>query len=284
MGDSGMDSLFETFLNDVNTLKSSKMKKLEKKLSKPEDIVERLVKEKPTNPFAILQISPDMPDEQIAKHYRKMSILIHPDKCRDEAKKEAYSDAFQILAKAFNDLKDPAAKEKYTEVIEEAKTRVTRRRTLESARLNKAGEDALELEGREFDDEVMKMCDKMLTEDVEKVEYSAKTLKANEDRIRGGAGNRLDAKAEENMKKRKWEKTRDSRVLGWRSFLHNVDKKDFKTKTHGKVGVVGAGNMGSAYQREKNANEDKRCASREDDRANHTRAAGMQWEYKKTWR
>jgi len=107
MGD--MEDLFSQFMNDVNSLKSDKMKKLEAKLSTPEEIVERLTAKTITSPFEILGINPDMPDEQIAKHYRKMSILIHPDKCKHPKAR----DAFQLLGDAFNQLKDPSVKEKY---------------------------------------------------------------------------------------------------------------------------------------------------------------------------
>ena len=61
--------------------------------------------------------------EQVAKHYRKMSILIHPDKC----KHEKAADAFQILADAFAKVKDPATKDKYSGVIDSARERVRAR-------------------------------------------------------------------------------------------------------------------------------------------------------------
>merc|ERR1711964_367897 len=91
----------------------------------------------------------------------------------------------------------------------------------------------------------------------DKVEYADKTRNANENRIKGGAHERLDAKAEQNSRKRKWEKTRDARVVGWRNFLHNVDNKEFKTETLGSVGAVGAGNM--HYKREENTRKENKC-------------------------
>merc|ERR1719335_2031086 len=201
------------------------MKKLEAKLSSPEEIVERLTSKTITSPFEILGINPDMPEEQIAKHYRKMSILIHPDKC----KHEKAADAFQILADAFAKVKDPATKDKYSGVIDSARERVLERRKAENVKLKKAKKDPLDLEGQDFEREVFEMCEEMLSGSTEKADYATRTRLANEARLRQTAVDGMSKKAEEHM--RKWEKTRDDRVLGWRSFLNGVEAGDTKTKT-----------------------------------------------------
>merc|ERR1719420_1968343 len=145
-----MDALFADMMGEMNTIRSTKMKKLEAKSGTPEEIVERLTSKEIKNPYEVLQISPEMPEEQVAKHYRKMSILIHPDKC----KHEKAADAFQVLADAFQQVKDPAMKEKYSAVIDSARERVTARRKAENLKLAKQKKDPLEMEGKDFDDEV----------------------------------------------------------------------------------------------------------------------------------
>merc|ERR1719482_313509 len=150
------------------------MKKLEAKSGTPEEIVERLTSKEIKNPYEVLQISPEMPEEQVAKHYRKMSILIHPDKC----KHEKAADAFQILADAFAKVKDPATKDKYSGVIDSARERVLERRKAENAKLKKAKKDPLELEGQDFE-----MCEQMLSGSTEKADYATRTRMANEARL-----------------------------------------------------------------------------------------------------
>jgi len=50
------------------------------------------------NPFEVLQVDPDTPVEEIKKQYRKMSILVHPDKNPND--KERAQQAFDILKKS----------------------------------------------------------------------------------------------------------------------------------------------------------------------------------------
>merc|ERR1719420_1076670 len=262
-----MDALFADMMGEMNTIRSTKMKKLEAKSGTPEEIVERLTSKEIKNPYEVLQISPEMPEEQVAKHYRKMSILIHPDKC----KHEKAADAFQILADAFAKVKDPATKDKYSGVIDSARERVLERRKAENVKLKKAKKDPLELEGQDFEREVFEVCEQMLSGTTEKADYATRTRMANEARLR--------QTAEGNMRKRKWEKTRDDRVLGWRSFLNGVEAGDTKTKTWGKVGAVAAGNK--HHKREENENADKK---RTEGNEAGIQAKGNTGGWKDTWR
>merc|ERR1719421_2216294 len=116
-----MDGLFAAFMNEVNTQKTDKKKKVEEKLGTAEEVVERLMRrQNSAAAFEHLMISPDASEGEITKQYRKLSILIHPDKC----KHESASEAFQILAKAYQEMKDPMYKDKHSDVISEARSRV----------------------------------------------------------------------------------------------------------------------------------------------------------------
>merc|ERR1719253_1510975 len=102
--------------------------------------------------------------------------------------------------------------------------------------------------------EVASTCEEMLSGNTEKADYATRTRLANEARLRETAVQGMGKKGEENMKKRKWEKTRDDRVVGWRSFLHKVDDREFKSKTHGNIGQVAAGNK--HHKKEENSQVD----------------------------
>merc|ERR1719231_2137448 len=58
-------------------------------------------KAKSASAYELLQISPEASEGEVTKQYRKLSIMIHPDKCQ----LEGASEAFQILAKAYADTK-----------------------------------------------------------------------------------------------------------------------------------------------------------------------------------
>lgn len=40
--------------------------------------------------FSILGVSPDCPQEQIKKHYKKIAVLVHPDKNKQAGAEEAF--------------------------------------------------------------------------------------------------------------------------------------------------------------------------------------------------
>merc|ERR1712146_96630 len=106
----------------------------------------------------------------------------------------------------------------------------------------------------------------------EKADYATRTRLANEERLRQSAVGNMNNRSEENMRKRKWEKTRDDRVLGWRTFLHKNEEGDFKNKAYAKVGKVAAGNV--HHKREENEKKDPAKDG----------PAGIQREWKDTWR
>merc|ERR1712118_511014 len=84
-------------------------------------------------------------------------------------------------------LKDPSVKEKYAGVIERARERVKTERTKENIALKKAGKDPLDLEGKDFEQAVMAMCEDMLSGNNEKADYAERTRQTNEARLKNTA-------------------------------------------------------------------------------------------------
>mmetsp|Transcript_31268 Transcript_31268/g.82877 ORF Transcript_31268/g.82877 Transcript_31268/m.82877 type:complete len:289 (-) Transcript_31268:24-890(-) len=285
--DGGMDSLFSSFMNEVTTIKTNKMKKIEDNAGTPQEIIDRITasrydpKQGFGSAYQILRVSPEASESEVTKAYRKLSILIHPDKCQ----LEKASDAFQIVVQAYNDTKDPNYNDKYKDVIILAKQRVRKTREQENKVRAKKGEDPLDVEGNDFDQEVLRECDRMTTATVEVAESSNAVLEANLKRHQESIKESKMAKREENVEKKKFDKNRDKRVAGWQTFMQNVESKKFKTSCI--VGKVGAAD--THHRREARSDldgkaevdlEDKRI-KRSDTQAG---ATGVDREYRKVWR
>jgi len=235
MDDGNMDALFSTFMNEVTNVKSNKMKKLEEKLSSPEEIIERLTTKVLDSAFQLLQISPEASEGEITKQYRRLSVLIHPDKC----KLEGASEAFQILVKAYADAKDPAQQDKYKDVWNEAKAAVRKRIEKENKDREKRGEDPVDTQGSAFDQEVLRECERMTTVSTEEKAERNSVYEANLKRMEEMQAEARKKRKEEAIEKRQWDKQRDKRVAGWQIFMQNVESKKMKVgHAVGKVGIA----------------------------------------------
>lgn len=63
----------------------------------------------------MLQLDPETPVEEIRKKYKKLSILVHPDKNSDD--KERAQDAFEIVNKAWKILENDGTRKRCKRVI-----------------------------------------------------------------------------------------------------------------------------------------------------------------------
>ncbi|XP_033215443.1 dnaJ homolog subfamily C member 8 [Belonocnema kinseyi] len=105
----------------------TEVKEIEKRDSvlTPKQQIERLLRPGSSyfnlNPFEVLQIDPATSIEDAKKKYRRMSILVHPDKNQDDS--ERAQQAFEIVNKAWKTLECEETRAKCMDVIEEAKAR-----------------------------------------------------------------------------------------------------------------------------------------------------------------
>jgi len=225
-----MEALFGSFMNEVSTMKTTKMKKLEKHSGTPEELVERLStmrydpKQGHGSAFLVLQVLPEASESEITKAYRRLSLLVHPDKCKLEKAPEA----FQVLAQAYADTKDPSYSDKYKDVVGKARARVRQKREKENEARVKKGEDPLDMEGNDFDQEVLGECDRMTTETEEVNEYKNSVLEANMKRQEENGKMAKQQKKEQIKEKRLFDKGRDKRAAGWQTFQANISEKKFK--------------------------------------------------------
>ena len=71
------------------------------------------------NPFEVLQIDPEVTDEEIKKRVWQLSILVHPDKNQDDA--DRAQKAFEAVDKAYKLLLDQEQKKRALDVTQARK-------------------------------------------------------------------------------------------------------------------------------------------------------------------
>ncbi|KAB7501904.1 DnaJ-like protein subfamily C member 8, partial [Armadillidium nasatum] len=91
------------------------------------------------NPFQVLEVDPTTPVEEIKKKFRRLSILVHPDKNPDD--KERAQRAFDELTKSWRVLENDETRKKCLEIVEEAEFIVNKRIDERKKQLKREGKD-----------------------------------------------------------------------------------------------------------------------------------------------
>ncbi|KIH63336.1 putative ATP synthase F1, epsilon subunit [Ancylostoma duodenale] len=230
----GVAFLVAVKLNDYK--KPVIVKVLEIKATEKEDAVltsqqqlDRLLRPGSTylnlNPFEVLQIDPDTDIEVAKKKFKKLSLLIHPDKNPDD--RERADQAFDIIKKAMKQIENPLELNRCKDCYTEARARLS---IVMSEKRRKVKKETGSNEIEEDDPEVYK---KQLWITVTKVfadrEKKRKMLeeRANEEKRRTAETIQQAAEkrklAEEFAKN--YEESRDERSGSWRNFQAKKAKR-----------------------------------------------------------
>ncbi|KAI6186223.1 J domain-containing protein [Aphelenchoides besseyi] len=218
-----MASDFERFYSDLKKTESD-----DSKLTSDQQI-SRLLRPGSTylnlNPFEVLQLEPECDVEQARKKYKRLSILVHPDKNPDD--RDRADKAFDILKKALATLEDPDELARCREVYVEARARLAIIMSEKKRKLKREGKDD------RIEEDTPDGYKKALWVTVTKVfadrEKKRRTLeeRANEEK------RRLAEEVQKAAEKRKleeeykanYEQTRDVRRGSWRDFVKKKEKK-----------------------------------------------------------
>lgn len=110
---------FDTFYKDLKATEKADS------VLTPKQQIERLLRPGSTyrnlNPYEVLQIDSELPIEEVRRKYRRLSILVHPDKNQDDP--ERAQAAFDAVKKSYALLDDEKTRKKCEEIVEEAKGR-----------------------------------------------------------------------------------------------------------------------------------------------------------------
>lgn len=184
--------------------------------------IERLTKPGHTyrnlNPFEVLQVDPDQSLEDVKKKFRRMSILVHPDKNQGDADRAQL--AFDAVKRAWNLLEEKETRKACLEVVEEAKGRTNINMEEKRRKLRKEGKpQIIEEDNPVLFKKAVGILTMKLFADLERKRQH------NEDKISEDAKKKREKEIQEEEQKatikefeKNWEDSRQGRVDSWLSF------------------------------------------------------------------
>lgn len=229
---------FDEFYKDLK-----ETEKADSKLT-PKQQIERLLRPGCTyrnlNPYDVLQIDPELDLEEVKRKYRRLSILVHPDKNPDD--KDRAQNAFDAVRKAYSLLEDEKTRKKCFEIVEEARGRTgmnmeekrrKKRKDAVSKGLPPTGEN---IRIEEDDPEKYKHAVAILTMKLfADLERRRREL---ENKISTDAAKTREAQVEAEEKRsiekefsKNWEDSRQGRVNSWLSFSGKPVHSSSKTSS-----------------------------------------------------
>ncbi|XP_031112276.1 J domain-containing protein spf31 [Ipomoea triloba] len=181
------------------------------------------------NPFEYLNLSFDSSLEDVKRQYRKLSLLVHPDKCKHPQAKEA----FGALAKAQQLLLDPQERDYVLNQVNAAKEELKSKWKKQVKKDTASKLKSLVSEGKfeqeyeqseEFQQQLKLKVREILTEQEWRRRKMQMRISEEEGRLK------KDEEEQKEMWKRKreheeqWEGTREQRVSSWRDFMKGGKK------------------------------------------------------------
>ncbi|KAG7169725.1 DnaJ subfamily C member 8-like [Homarus americanus] len=180
------------------------------------------------NPFEVLQVDPRTPIDDIKKKFRRMSILVHPDKNQDDS--ERAQKAFDELTKAWRCLENESTRQKCLDIVEEAEAIVAKRIEERKKQLKREGKDA-----RVDEDDPEKLKRAVYVQTMKLFADMERKRRQQETRDQEERKRKRDLEIEEEEQKKaekEWQKnfeeSRVNRVNSWKDFQKGKSAKKFK--------------------------------------------------------
>lgn len=223
------DSIVEDFVSDVlesqYTKNESKSTVDHSHINDAQKELDRLLQKNYSwinlNPFVILDLPPTATPEDIKQRYRKLSSLVHPDKCTDSRARLG----FEEIHRGYDQLKNAKTRKNVISLIEVIKSKVE-----QQWKVNKNSGDSIQQDNccanhKTLNEAIRYETLKAFAEN-EKVRREALDNRQS-NRIREG-NIKMQEKEEKRNKKiidREWKKGIDQRVTNWNKFMGSMPKK-----------------------------------------------------------
>nr|XP_054753324.1 dnaJ homolog subfamily C member 8-like [Lytechinus pictus] len=223
------EAAFSNFMTEVKAIE-----KRDSSLT-PKQQIERLIRPGSTyfnlNPYEVLQVETSMEVADIKKKFRRLSILVHPDKNMDD--RDRAQKAFDALSTAMKILEDETSRKSVLDTIEEARQKTEFLLGEKRKQLKREGKPTAieEDDPLKYKETLHKTTVKLFAD----YAIRRKEIEEKEARIKKREREE-EIKEEDKSKKQKewqkdWEDGRDKRVHNWRDFTdHNTAKKKKKNR------------------------------------------------------
>ncbi|BBN17467.1 DnaJ homolog subfamily C member 8 [Marchantia polymorpha subsp. ruderalis] len=181
------------------------------------------------NPFEHLNLPFTATPEDVRRQYRKLSLLVHPDKCKHPQAKEAFS----ALAKAQQLLLDTAERDYIVAQINLAKDelRAERKKMLKKDNASKIKSmvdegkfESLYEESEEYKQKWKQRVREILTEQEWRRRKFQMRISEEEGRLKKEEEETREMWKRKREDQEKWEETRENRVTSWRDFMKGGKK------------------------------------------------------------
>jgi len=208
----------------------------DKKLTGP-DQIERLTKPAAKylniNPFEVLQVDPDITEDELKKRKRKLSFLCHPDKNRGIEDKAR--EAFDVINEAFKTITEDKEQMEYVAAVLEEAQQLAKRELAQkrAAAKKKNGENARIEEDLNSDlrAEYVRVTSVKLFAGYARRKANLEEIAEREKRKFEEDSEKAKEKSQERKKKQKvWEDGREKRIGNWRDFANKTTEKKKKKK------------------------------------------------------
>ncbi|XP_010247444.1 PREDICTED: dnaJ homolog subfamily C member 8-like isoform X1 [Nelumbo nucifera] len=181
------------------------------------------------NPFEYLNLPFNSTPDDMKKQYRKLSLLVHPDKCKHPQAKEA----FAALAKAQQLLLDPQEREYLLSQVNAAKEELRAKRKKQLKKDTASKIKSLVDEGKyeqqyeqseEFQQQLKQRVRELLTEHEWRRRKMQMRISEEEGRLKKEEEETKEMWKRKREHEEQWEDTREQRVSSWRDFMKTGKK------------------------------------------------------------
>lgn len=160
------------------------------------------------NPYDVLESQHEMSMDEIRSHYKRLTLMVHPDKCLHPQA----GDAISALSKAMKICENPSQRMPFVEVVEKAREKVTQDWQKRAIERDELSEEAFQYEVRRETHAMIVDIEKRMQKADEMQRANDKHVKEERFKLQEGI-----KKKEEDTKA--WESRRTERVQSWRSFV-----------------------------------------------------------------
>ncbi|KAM7206812.1 hypothetical protein V8F20_002518 [Naviculisporaceae sp. PSN 640] len=189
--------------------------------------IDRILKAFRLNAYAVLELKPGVPESDIKKVYRAKSLLIHPDKTKNERAPEA----FDRLKKAQTELMDEKHRANLDEAIADAR--------MLAMRDMKLTVDSPEIKTPEFEKKWTEKTTMVLIDNEQRRKRQLKAQMQEEGREQRKQEEEAEARKRKRQHEEDWEATRDVRIDSWRKFQKSKSGGSDDKKKKKKMKVLG---------------------------------------------